>query len=189
LDSYDYASLPQYLIDPFLAGQYTVHTVRFNHMLDEVVKSSEHSVGLAQCRLVECASITIDNSEPARARIVAERGSKGIIMRVHATRGAVLSNACFSTVFYAISYATPSSIKYTEPDGRILIGRRRFEEDIRIDVHDTGLACHPSTRHRFSTPFPPYAFDVWRQFISKRGLAGSIHSVDGNNRTCCWAQS
>jgi hypothetical protein len=93
LDSYDFASLRQYLIDPFLAGQHTVHTVRFNHMLDEVVKSSEHSVGLAQCRLVECATITIDNSEPARASIVAERGSKGVIMRVHATRGAVLSNA------------------------------------------------------------------------------------------------
>jgi hypothetical protein len=110
LDSYDFASLRQYLIDPFLAGQHTVHTVRFNHMLDEVVKSSEHSVGLAQCRLVECATITIDNSEPARASIVAERGSKGVIMRVHATRGAVLSNAVLldgilrNLVRYAVKY-------------------------------------------------------------------------------------
>jgi uridine kinase len=138
LDSYDYTSLRQYLIDPFLAGQHTVHTARFNHMLDQVVNSAGHSVGLncvllfdgiflhrselrelwtysifldvpfaitftrmagrdggssdptdgrnrryfdgqqlylAQCRPVERATITIDNSEPTRPRIVAERAT------------------------------------------------------------------------------------------------------------------
>jgi uridine kinase len=138
LDSFDYISLRQYLIDPFLTGQ-DVHTARFDHMSDQVVSSAMRGVDsncvllldgiflhrpelrelwtcsvfldvpfavtfarmavrdgrssdpadernrryfhgqqiyFAQCRPMECATITVDNSDLARPRIVAERATE-----------------------------------------------------------------------------------------------------------------
>jgi uridine kinase len=50
-DSYDYASLRRYLLDPFLAGAASLHTTRFDHVTDRTVDCTQSCHG-KQCVLL-----------------------------------------------------------------------------------------------------------------------------------------
>jgi two-component system phosphate regulon sensor histidine kinase PhoR len=78
-------------------------------------------------------------------RIASENESaaqeKGIEVRVHATRGVVMSNPVLLDGI--LRNLVRNAVKYTEPGGRILIGCRRSGRDMRIDVYDTGVGMAP----------------------------------------------
>jgi len=62
---------------------------------------------------------------------------KGIDIRVCSTGASVMSNAVLLNG--VLRNLVSNAIKYTEPNGRILIGCRRSGENVRIDVCDTGI--------------------------------------------------
>src|SRR5712672_751076 len=62
---------------------------------------------------------------------------KGIDIRVCSTAASVSSNAVLLNVI--LRNLVSNAIKYTEPNGRILIGCRRSGLNVRIDVCDTGI--------------------------------------------------
>jgi two-component system, OmpR family, phosphate regulon sensor histidine kinase PhoR len=64
-----------------------------------------------------------------------------IELRIHATRSAIMSNAVLLEGI--LRNLVRNAVKYTEPGGRILIGCRRVEEEMRIDVYDTGVGIAP----------------------------------------------
>ncbi|MCT7663851.1 sensor histidine kinase [Shinella kummerowiae] len=78
---------------------------------------------------------------PLFRRIAAENdGSareKGVEIRVHVTRGLVVSNPVLLDSI--LRNLVRNAVKYTRPGGRILIGCRRAGENVRIDVCDTGI--------------------------------------------------
>jgi two-component system, OmpR family, phosphate regulon sensor histidine kinase PhoR len=82
---------------------------------------------------------------PLLWRIASEKENaareKGIDMRVHATRGVVMSNPVLLDGI--LRNLVRNAIKYTEPGGRILIGCRRSGGDMRIDFYDTGVGMAP----------------------------------------------
>jgi len=62
---------------------------------------------------------------------------KGIEIRVCPTGASVMSNAVLLNGI--VRNLVSNAIKYTEPNGRILIGCRRLGQNVRIDVCDTGI--------------------------------------------------
>jgi two-component system, OmpR family, phosphate regulon sensor histidine kinase PhoR len=62
---------------------------------------------------------------------------KGIAIRVCPTGASVMSNALLLNGI--LRNLVNNAIKYTEPEGRILIGCRRSGQYVRIDVCDTGI--------------------------------------------------
>jgi two-component system, OmpR family, phosphate regulon sensor histidine kinase PhoR len=62
---------------------------------------------------------------------------KGIDIRVCPTSASVMSNAVLLNGI--LRNLVSNAIKYTEPNGRILIGCRRSGKNVRIDVCDTGI--------------------------------------------------
>ena len=62
-------------------------------------------------------------------------------------------------------------MKYTDPGGRILVGCRRVEDDIRIDVYDTGVGIAPQ--------YLPQIFDAFQRVGSTRadGLGIGLFAV------------
>jgi len=62
---------------------------------------------------------------------------KGIDIRVCPTGASVMSNALLLNGI--LRNLVSNAIKYTEPNGRILIGCRRSGQNVRIDVCDTGI--------------------------------------------------
>jgi len=62
---------------------------------------------------------------------------KGIDICVCPTGASVMSNAVLLNG--VLRNLVSNAIKYTEPNGRILIGSRRSGENVRIDVCDTGI--------------------------------------------------
>jgi two-component system phosphate regulon sensor histidine kinase PhoR len=62
---------------------------------------------------------------------------KGIAVRVCPTGASVMSNALLLNGI--LRNLVSNAIKYTEPEGRILIGCRRSGQNVRIDVCDTGI--------------------------------------------------
>jgi two-component system phosphate regulon sensor histidine kinase PhoR len=62
---------------------------------------------------------------------------KGIDIRVCPTGASVMSNAVLLNGI--LRNLVSNAIKYTEPEGRILIGCRRSGQNVRIDVCDTGI--------------------------------------------------
>ena len=62
---------------------------------------------------------------------------KGIDVRVCPTGASVISNAVLLNGI--LRNLVSNAIKYTEPNGRILIGCRRSGQNVRIDVCDTGI--------------------------------------------------
>jgi two-component system phosphate regulon sensor histidine kinase PhoR len=62
---------------------------------------------------------------------------KGIDVRVCPTDASVMSNALLLNGI--LRNLISNAIKYTEPNGRILIGCRRSGHNVRIDVCDTGI--------------------------------------------------
>jgi two-component system, OmpR family, phosphate regulon sensor histidine kinase PhoR len=62
---------------------------------------------------------------------------KGIEIRVCPTSASVMSNAVLLNGI--LRNLVSNAIKYTEPNGRILVGCRRSGQNVRIDVCDTGI--------------------------------------------------
>ena len=62
---------------------------------------------------------------------------RGIEIRVCATGAYVMSNAVLLSGI--LRNLVSNAVKYTEPQGRVLIGCRRSGKDVRIDVCDTGI--------------------------------------------------
>jgi signal transduction histidine kinase len=84
--------------------------------------------------------------------------ANGIEMRVHATRGVVMSNPVLLEGI--LRNLVRNAVKYTDPGGRILVGCRRVEDDIRIDVYDTGVGIAPQ--------YLPQIFDAFQRVGSTR---------------------
>jgi two-component system, OmpR family, phosphate regulon sensor histidine kinase PhoR len=62
---------------------------------------------------------------------------RGIDLRVLATNTHAVSNPVL--LGCVLRNLVANAIKYTEPGGRILVGCRRRESELRIDVYDTGI--------------------------------------------------
>ena len=75
----------------------------------------------------------------------------GIDLRVHATRGMVMSNAVLLEGI--LRNLVRNAVKYTEPGGRILMGCRRLRDSVRIDVYDTGVGIAPQHLPRIFEAF------------------------------------
>ena len=82
----------------------------------------------------------------------------GIELRVHPTGAMVMSNPVLLEGI--LRNLVRNAVKYTETDGRILIGCRRVEDDIRIDVYDTGVGIAPEHL--------PQIFDAFQRVNSTR---------------------
>jgi signal transduction histidine kinase len=83
---------------------------------------------------------------------------KDIELRVHATRGVVMSNSVLLDGI--LRNLVRNAVKYTELGGRILIGCRRVGADIRIDVYDTGIGISPE--------YLPRIFEAFQRVDSTR---------------------
>lgn len=112
---------------------------RLSEQLDRLVSALrlyEHT------QKMEISSVAL---APLFWRIANENGSdareNGIDIRVHATRGVIMSNPVLLEGI--LRNLVRNAVKYTEPGGRILIGCRRIRGDVRIDVHDTGIGIAP----------------------------------------------
>ena len=66
---------------------------------------------------------------------------RGIDMRVCSTAARVKSNPVLLASI--LRNLVTNAIKYTEPGGRILIGCRRSDGEVRIDVYDLGIGILP----------------------------------------------
>ena len=75
----------------------------------------------------------------------------GIDMRVCSTTAHVISNPVLLSSM--LRNLTTNAVKYTEPGGRILIGCRRSDCDVRIDVYDTGIGIAPEHLQRIFDAF------------------------------------
>jgi signal transduction histidine kinase len=99
---------------------------------------------------------------PLFCRIANENESdaqeRAIELRVHATRGIVLSNSVLLEGI--LRNLVRNAVKYTEPGGRILIGCRRVKDELRIDVYDTGVGIAPEHL--------PRIFDAFQRVESSR---------------------
>ena len=112
----------------------------------------------------------------------------GIDLRIHATRGAVVSNSVLLEGI--LRNLVRNAVKYTEPGGRILIGCRRIKDDIRIDIYDTGVGI--ASEHL------PQIFDAFQRvdstradglgiglFVVRRAVALLGHRVEVRSRVGC----
>jgi len=112
----------------------------------------------------------------------------GIELRIHATRGVVMSNTVLLEGI--LRNLLRNAVKYTEPGGRILIGCRRVRHDIRIDVYDTGVGIAPEHL--------PQIFDAFQRvdstradglgiglFVVRRAVALLGHRVEVRSRPGC----
>jgi two-component system, OmpR family, phosphate regulon sensor histidine kinase PhoR len=62
---------------------------------------------------------------------------KGVSLRIVETTATIHSNALLlSTILRNL---VSNAIKYTQPGGRILLGCRHVDQNVRIDVYDTGI--------------------------------------------------
>lgn len=83
---------------------------------------------------------------------------KGIDLRIHETDRVVMSHPVLLDGI--LRNLVRNAVKYTETGGRILIGCRRVERDLRIDVYDTGVGISPERM--------PDIFDAFRRIDSTR---------------------
>ena len=92
---------------------------------------------------------------PLFSRIANENESDArenkIELRVHATRAMIMSNPVLLEGI--LRNLVRNAVKYTEPGGRILIGCRRFRQELRIDVYDTGVGIAPEHLPRIFDAF------------------------------------
>jgi two-component system phosphate regulon sensor histidine kinase PhoR len=79
-------------------------------------------------------------------------------MCVQTTRAAVVSNPVLLEGI--LRNLVRNAVTYTEPGGRILIGCRRAQQDLRIDVYDTGVGISPE--------YLPRIFDAFQRVDSTR---------------------
>ena len=79
------------------------------------------------------ARLRRDNEETAN--------SKGLTLRVHPTRSAVMSDPMLLEGI--LRNLLRNALKFTGPGGRVLIGCRRHGGLLKIEVHDTGIGIPP----------------------------------------------
>jgi signal transduction histidine kinase len=83
---------------------------------------------------------------------------RGIDMRVCSTEAVVKSNLVLLSGI--LRNLVTNAVKYTEPGGRILIGCRRWGNEVRIDVYDTGIGIAQEQLQRI--------FDAFERIDSSR---------------------
>jgi signal transduction histidine kinase len=114
-------------------GQHAIN--RLNGMLDQLlgaVRLYEHSKG------AKLSPVALEPLFRQACRENAEGAlQKRIDIRVCPTGASVMSNAVLLNGI--LRNLVSNAIKYTEPNGRLLIGCRRSGQDLRIDVCDTGI--------------------------------------------------
>jgi signal transduction histidine kinase len=76
---------------------------------------------------------------------------RGVDMRVCSTLARVMSNPVLLSGI--LRNLVTNAVKYTPPGGRILIGFRRSEREVRIDVYDTGIGIPPERLPRIFEAF------------------------------------
>ena len=130
--------------------------VRLTEQLDRLVSALrlyEHT------QRMEINSIPLG---PLFSHIATENESdareNAIDIRVHATHTTVMSNPVLLESI--LRNLVRNAVKYTDPGGRILIGCRRVEYDIRIDVYDTGVGIAPE--------YLPQIFEAFQRVDSTR---------------------
>jgi two-component system phosphate regulon sensor histidine kinase PhoR len=114
-------------------GQHAIN--RLNGLLDQLlgaVRLYEHS---KEAKLSPVPLETL--LRQARHENAEGALQKGIDIRVCPTGASVISNAVLLNGI--LRNLISNAIKYTEPNGRILIGCRRSGQNVRIDVCDTGI--------------------------------------------------
>ena len=84
---------------------------------------------------------------------------RGIDVRVLATNAHVVSNPVL--LGCVLRNLVANAIKYTQPGGRILVGCRRKETELRIDVYDTGIGI---PEHHL-----PRIFDAFTRLAPEHG--------------------
>ncbi|UPK37202.1 HAMP domain-containing histidine kinase [Bradyrhizobium sp. 186] len=114
-------------------GQYAINCL--NGLLDELlgaVRINEHAMEAGLLPVALGPLFQHACHENAEAAL-----QKRIEIRVCPTAASVLSNAVLLSG--VLRNLISNAIKYTEPNGRILIGSRRSGQNVRIDVCDTGV--------------------------------------------------
>ena len=106
---------------------------------------------------------------------------KGIDIRVCPTGASVMSNAVLLNG--VLRNLVSNAIKYTEPNGRILIGSRRSGENVRIDVCDTGIGIAGEQLSRIFEAFTRLDFTRCDGlgvglFIVRRAIEVLGHRID-----------
>jgi two-component system, OmpR family, phosphate regulon sensor histidine kinase PhoR len=90
---------------------------------------------------LRCAEVSQVALEPlfSQLRNESEESAleKGIAIRVCSTKASVMSNAVLLKGI--LRNLVSNAIKYTDPQGEVLIGCRRSDQNVRIDVCDTGI--------------------------------------------------
>jgi len=76
---------------------------------------------------------------------------RGVKLRACTTRAHVMSNSVL--LDGVLRNLVSNAVKYTEPGGGILIGCRRSDHDVRIDVYDTGIGIAPERLSRIFDAF------------------------------------
>ena len=111
---------------------------------------------------------------------------KGIEIRTVSTRASIISDALLlGTVLRNL---ISNAVKYTEPGGRLLVGCRRADQQVRIDVFDTGSGIPQETMPKIFDAFTrldPTGRDglgiglfIVRQAIGMLGHRVDVSSVD-----------
>jgi two-component system, OmpR family, phosphate regulon sensor histidine kinase PhoR len=106
---------------------------------------------------------------------------KGIAVRVCSTSASVMSNSLILNGI--LRNLVSNAIKYTQPNGRILIGCRRLGQNVRIDVCDTGIGIADERLFKIFEAFT--RLDSTRRdglgvglFIARRGIGVLGHRVN-----------
>jgi signal transduction histidine kinase len=114
------------------SGQIAIN--RLTEQLDQLIgalRLREHAkeITLSPVRLEPLLRKACGENEEAALK-------KGIVMRTVSTSASIVSDALLlGTVLRNL---ISNAVKYTEPGGRLLVGCRRADQDVRIDVFDTG---------------------------------------------------
>jgi two-component system, OmpR family, phosphate regulon sensor histidine kinase PhoR len=105
-------------------------------LLIEALRLHQQSacIRLTPVALTPILSRIRDDSEDLACR-------KGIALRTGPIRAFVMSDAVL--LDGVLRNLVRNALKYTPPGGRVLVGCRRRGEQIRIEVHDTGIGIPP----------------------------------------------
>jgi signal transduction histidine kinase len=101
-------------------------------LLIEALRLHQHS---AYIRLTPVALMPILSRIRDEAEDLAYR--KGVTLRIGPSRALVMSDAVL--LEGVLRNLIRNALKYTAPGGRVLVGCRRRREQIKIEVHDTGI--------------------------------------------------
>lgn len=127
------------------AGRRTKAELRLLEMgqsaIDRLTEQLNQLVGALllheQAKAMEQSPVRVDPLLRRACRDYEEIASRDRIgIRIVPTEASVMSNALLLGV--VLSNLVSNAVKYTQPGGRILLGCRRSDQNVRIDVFDTG---------------------------------------------------